>query len=129
MRLLQAEQASRVSNQLDMQSNYHLELLEEKREEIQNIIRKRQRKAALASLVKENVATGKPTMAGLITRGSKVDSMLPDITVKNPQISVDNLSKDKSNEDDNQTENLLGEDNYKKLKKYDRAESDSDIDV
>ena len=83
---------------MDQQSNYHMELLEEKREEIQNIIRKRQRKAALASLVKENVAAGKATMAGLITRGSKVDSMLPDITVKNPHLTVETLSK--SNEDD-----------------------------
>ena len=128
MRLLQAEQSSRVSNQMDQQSNYHMELLEEKREEIQNIIRKRQRKAALASLVKENVAAGKATMAGLITRGSKVDSMLPDITVKNPYVNVDTLSKSGA-DDETQTENLMGEDNYKKLKKYDRGESDSDIDV
>ena len=66
-------------------------------------------------------------MAGLITRGSKVDSMLPDITVKNPHLTVENLSK--SNDDDTQTENLLGEDNYNKLKKYDRGESDSDVDM
>lgn len=53
--------------------------------------------------------------------------MLPDITVKNPHLTVENLSK--SNEDDTQTENLLGEDNYNKLKKYDRGESDSDVDM
>ena len=67
-------------------------------------------------------------MAGLITRGSKVDSMLPDITVKNPYVNVDTLSKSGA-DDETQTENLMGEDNYKKLKKYDRGESDSDIDV
>ena len=76
-----------------------MELLEEKREEIQNIIRKRQRKAALASLVKENVSTGKPTMAGLITRGSTVNTMLPDIAVKNPQINIESSSKNGDDDD------------------------------
>ena len=67
-------------------------------------------------------------MAGLITRGSKVDSMLPDITAKNPHLNVDTLNKS-NNEDETQTENLLGEENYNKLKKYDRGESDSDVEV
>ena len=54
--------------------------------------------------------------------------MLPDITVKNPYVNVDTLSKSGA-DDETQTENLMGEDNYKKLKKYDRGESDSDIDA
>ena len=58
-----------------------MELLEEKREEIQRIISKRQRKAALVSIVKANEQAGKPTMAGYLGRkGASEDSILPDIT-------------------------------------------------
>lgn len=43
---------SQIGSAMDRQSNYHMDLLEEKREEIQKIIWKRQRKAALVSIVK-----------------------------------------------------------------------------
>jgi len=50
---LAAERQSHLSGYLDQQSTqYHLDLLEEKREEIQKIVWKRQRKAALAALVR-----------------------------------------------------------------------------
>ena len=42
--------------------------------------------------------------------------MLPDITAKNPHLNVDTLNKS-NDEDEAQTENLLGEENYNKLKK------------
>ena len=54
-----------------------MDMLDEKREEIQNIIRKRQRKAALISLNKKSDALGLPTMTGMIQRSDKVkDSLL-----------------------------------------------------
>ena len=34
LRLMRAEYSSQISNQYEMQSNYHMDLLEEKREEI-----------------------------------------------------------------------------------------------
>ncbi len=51
-----------------MTSNYHMGLLEEKRDEIQKIIWKRQRKAALVSIVRTGEAQGKPTMASFVGR-------------------------------------------------------------
>ena len=128
IKLLQADYSSRMSQGVDHQSSYHMELLEEKREEIQRIISKRQRKAALVSIVKANEQAGKPTMAGDLGRkGASEDSILPDITPqrKRPAIVV-NGDKD-TDMDETHTESLLGKTNMRKLKKYDKGESDSDI--
>ena len=85
LKLLQAaDQSSRMShNQMDQQSmtQYQMEMVDDKREEIQNIIKKRQRKAALVSINKQSDAIGQPTMTGFIGRSDKFkDSLLlPDI--------------------------------------------------
>ena len=59
-----------------------MDLLEEKREEIQKIIWKRQRKAALVTIVRAGESQGKPTMSQFIGRQklSKNESNLPSIT-------------------------------------------------
>ena len=57
-----------------------MDLLEEKREEIQNIIRKRQRKAAFNNIMKQNgEGQGKATMINYAGRGNS-HTNLPDIT-------------------------------------------------
>ena len=68
MKIVQAEYSSRLSQAQDMTSNYHMGLLEEKRDEIQKIIWKRQRKAALVSIVRTGESQGKPTMASFVGR-------------------------------------------------------------
>ena len=67
---------------MEQQSAYHMDLLEEKREEIQNIIRKRQRKAALMSIVRMDEPRGKQTMTAFISNNNMRNNpseMLPDI--------------------------------------------------
>lgn len=61
-----------------------MDLVDERREEIQNIIRKRQRKAALDDLVKRSDLMGKATMTGLIQRSKEVKEslLLPEIGKK-----------------------------------------------
>lgn len=59
---------SAVSYNIDQSSSYHMDLLEEKREEIQNIIRKRQRKAAFNQILRQNEGQGKATMTNYVGR-------------------------------------------------------------
>ena len=104
-----------------------MELLEEKREDIQKIIWKRQRKAALLSLVGQADKSGKPTMTGYVGR-QKLQDPLPDITPKKPRPVIKIGGDGDSLLDDTHTESLLGKTNMKKLRKYDKGETDSSID-
>ena len=73
--------------------------MEEKREEIQNIIRKRQRKAALHNMVKIQDDSGKPTMAGFIGHATKASNgLLPDINTPHHQKVVNTETDEMDNE-------------------------------
>ena len=105
-----------------------MDLLEEKREEIQKIIWKRQRKAALVTIVRAGENQGKPTMSQFIGRQklskNNNESNLPSIT---PQRRRPIKASEVDDLDDFQQDSLLGESNAKKLKKYEMGEEDSDI--
>ena len=61
----------------DQESNYHMNLLEEKRGEIQSLIKKRQKKMQLGSL-----DVGKPRMGAFNVKLQANGSLFPEITPK-----------------------------------------------
>ena len=75
---------SALDNIMEQRTYEQLELLEEKREEIQHIIKKRQRKVALAAAIKSSESTGKPTMASYVGRTKG----LPSISGPRSEVSI-----------------------------------------
>ena len=76
--LLQPDQISRVSQKIEKSSSYHMELLEEKRGEIQSIIKKRHQKMILAKGEEEE----KPRLGAFNVKLQANGALFPEIVPK-----------------------------------------------